>query len=152
MGGARRGVRGDGSWRDHDAARRAVALRAAPPRATGERAAAAPVINRGRDKRVAHAQPRRRRRSIEHRSATPPLIRARILVFRRSADTRAMRRFLIMAVKKNDRRGKSVLIIDFWYTKPDGTKARYRRDATVQTKAAAQTEATARELGATLFG
>jgi len=55
-------------------------------------------------------------------------------------------------VHKQHRRGKSVLVIDFSYTKPDGTVARYRRDATVQIMAAARTEATARELGATLFG
>jgi integrase len=55
-------------------------------------------------------------------------------------------------VSKQHRRGKSVLVIDFSYTKPDGTKARYRRDADVQNMAAARTEAAARQLGATLFG
>jgi integrase len=55
-------------------------------------------------------------------------------------------------VSKQHRRGKSVLVIDFSYTKPDGTKARYRRDADVQNMAAARTEAAARQLGATLYG
>jgi integrase len=55
-------------------------------------------------------------------------------------------------VRKTTRRGKRVLVIDFSYTKPDGTEGRYRRDAAVQTTAAAQTEEAARKLGATLFG
>jgi hypothetical protein len=55
-------------------------------------------------------------------------------------------------VRKTTRRGKRVLIIDFKYTKPDGTEGRYRRDATVQTTAAAQTEEVSRKMGATLFG
>jgi integrase/recombinase XerD len=55
-------------------------------------------------------------------------------------------------VRRTTRRGKRVLVIDFSYTKPDGTEGRYRRDAAVQTAAAAQTEAAARKLGATLFG
>jgi integrase len=55
-------------------------------------------------------------------------------------------------VRKTTRRSKRVLVIDFTYTKPDGTEGRYRRDAAVQTTAAAQTEETSRKLGATLFG
>lgn len=55
-------------------------------------------------------------------------------------------------VRKTTRRGKRVLVIDFTYTKPDGTEGRYRRDAAVQTKAAADTEEAARKLGATLHG
>lgn len=55
-------------------------------------------------------------------------------------------------VRKTTRRDKRVLVIDFTFTKPDGTEGRYRRDAAVQTMAAAQTEETARKLGATLFG
>ena len=55
-------------------------------------------------------------------------------------------------VRKTTRRGKRVLVIDFTYTKPDGTQGRYRRDAAVQTTAAAQTEEAARKLGATLHG
>jgi integrase len=55
-------------------------------------------------------------------------------------------------VRKTTRRGKRVLVLDFTYTKPDGTEARYRRDAVVQTTTAALTEETARKLGATLFG
>jgi integrase len=55
-------------------------------------------------------------------------------------------------VRKTTRRGKRVLVIDFTYTKPDGTQGRYRRDAAVQTSAAAQTELTARRMGATLYG
>jgi integrase len=43
------------------------------------------------------------------------------------------------------------LVLDFTYTKPDGTEGRYRRDAAVQTTAAAQTEEASRKLGATLF-
>jgi integrase len=55
-------------------------------------------------------------------------------------------------VRKSTRRGKRVLVIDFSYVKPDGTQGRYRRDAAVQTMAAAQTEETARKMGATLHG
>lgn len=55
-------------------------------------------------------------------------------------------------VHKRTRRGKRVLVLDFTYTKPDGTAGRYRRDAAVQTTAGAQAELTARKLGATLFG
>jgi integrase len=53
-------------------------------------------------------------------------------------------------VRKTTRRSKRVLVIDFSYVKPDGTQGRYRRDAAVQTMAAAQTEDTARRMGATL--
>jgi integrase len=55
-------------------------------------------------------------------------------------------------VRKTTRRGKRVLVLDFSYTRPDGTQGRYRRDAAVQTVGAAQTEETARKLGATFFG
>jgi integrase len=55
-------------------------------------------------------------------------------------------------VRKTTRRGRRVLVLDFSYTRPDGTQGRYRRDAAVQTLAAAQTEEAARKLGATLFG
>ena len=55
-------------------------------------------------------------------------------------------------VRRTTRRGKRVLVIDFTFTKPDGTAGRYRRDATVQNTAAAQTEEAARKLGATLHG
>jgi integrase len=55
-------------------------------------------------------------------------------------------------VRKTTRRGKRVLVLDFSYVKPDGAQGRYRRDAAVQTTAAAQTEEAARKLGATLFG
>jgi integrase len=55
-------------------------------------------------------------------------------------------------VRRTTRRGKRVLVIDFTYTKPDGTQGRYRRDAAVQTKAAADTEDAARRMGATLHG
>ena len=55
-------------------------------------------------------------------------------------------------VRRTTRRGKRVLVIDFTYTKPDGTEGRYRRDAAVQTTAAAQTEDAARRMGATLHG
>jgi integrase len=54
-------------------------------------------------------------------------------------------------VRKTTRRGKRVLVLDFTYTKPDGTEGRYRRDAAVQTTAAAQAEEASRKLGATLF-
>lgn len=55
-------------------------------------------------------------------------------------------------VRKTNRRGKRFLVIDFSFTKPDGTEGRYRRDAAVQNMAAAQTEEAGRKLGATLFG
>jgi integrase len=55
-------------------------------------------------------------------------------------------------VRKTMRRGKRVLVLDFSYTRPDGTQGRYRRNAAVQTSAAAQTEEAARKLGATLYG
>jgi integrase/recombinase XerD len=55
-------------------------------------------------------------------------------------------------VRKTNRRGKRFLVIDFSFTKPDGTEGRYRRDAAVQIMAAAQTEEAGRKLGATLFG
>jgi len=45
-----------------------------------------------------------------------------------------------MAVHKVERRGKRRLIIDIRYTKPDGTPGRYRKDAEVQTLAAARAE------------
>ena len=35
-------------------------------------------------------------------------------------------------VRRDTRRGRRVLVIDFCYVKPDGTNGRYRRDATVQ--------------------
>ena len=55
-------------------------------------------------------------------------------------------------VRKTSRRGKRILVIDFTYTKSDGTEARYRRDAAVQIMAAAQTEEEGRKLGATMYG
>jgi integrase len=55
-------------------------------------------------------------------------------------------------VRRTTRRGKRVLVIDLTFTKPDGTQGRYRRDASVQTMAAAQTEDAARRMGGTLFG
>lgn len=55
-------------------------------------------------------------------------------------------------VRKTSRRGKRFLVIDFSFTKPDGTEGRYRRDAAVQIMAAAQTEEAGRKLGATLYG
>jgi integrase len=55
-------------------------------------------------------------------------------------------------VRRTTRRNKRVLVIDFTYTKPDGTEGRYRRDAAVQTMAAATTEEASRKLGATLYG
>jgi hypothetical protein len=55
-------------------------------------------------------------------------------------------------VRKTTRRGKRILVIDFSFTKPDGTEGRYRRDAAVQIMAAAQTEEAGRKLGATLYG
>ena len=43
-------------------------------------------------------------------------------------------------VRLQNRRGARVLVIDISYRAPDGTKARYRRDAEVQTRAAAFAE------------
>jgi integrase len=43
-------------------------------------------------------------------------------------------------VRTSKRRGQRVLVIDFSYTKPDGTRGRYRRDAEVQTRSAALAE------------
>ncbi|MDI1450145.1 site-specific integrase [Polyangium sp. 6x1] len=45
-----------------------------------------------------------------------------------------------MTVRKTQRQGKPRLIIDIVYRKPDGSKGRYRRDAQVQTVAAARAE------------
>jgi integrase len=45
-----------------------------------------------------------------------------------------------MAVRITKRRGKRRLIIDIRYTKPDGSPGRYRKDAEVQTLAAARAE------------
>jgi len=45
-----------------------------------------------------------------------------------------------MSVRKTSRHGERVLVIDFSYRKPDGTKGRYRRDAEVQTLSAAHAE------------
>ena len=45
-----------------------------------------------------------------------------------------------MAVRAVQRRGERRLVIDFSYTKPDGTKGRYRHDAEVQTRGAAAAE------------
>src|SRR5262245_12677349 len=45
-----------------------------------------------------------------------------------------------MAVRTEMRRGKRRLIIDIWYRKQDGTLGRYRKDAEVQTLAAAREE------------
>ncbi|MFT3774614.1 MAG: site-specific integrase [Minicystis sp.] len=47
-------------------------------------------------------------------------------------------------VRKTARRGKRVLVIGFTYTKLDGSEGRHRRDASVQTTAAAQTEEASR--------
>ena len=43
-------------------------------------------------------------------------------------------------IRKIDRRGKRVLVIDIRYTKPDGSKGRFRHDAQVQTMPAATAE------------
>jgi integrase len=43
-------------------------------------------------------------------------------------------------IRKAERRGQRVLFIDIRYTKKDGTKARFRKDAQVQTAAAAAAE------------
>ncbi|HSN97763.1 MAG TPA: tyrosine-type recombinase/integrase [Candidatus Nanopelagicales bacterium] len=45
-----------------------------------------------------------------------------------------------MTIRKTTRRGETRLIIDIHYRKPDGTQGRYRKDAQVQTLAAARTE------------
>lgn len=45
-----------------------------------------------------------------------------------------------MGVRTTSRRGKRVLVLDFSYRKPDGTKGRYRHDAEVQTRGGAQAE------------
>lgn len=45
-----------------------------------------------------------------------------------------------MAVRTVTRRGKTRLVIDILYTKQDGTRARYRKDAQVQTRSAALAE------------
>ena len=43
-------------------------------------------------------------------------------------------------IRKIERRGQRVLVIDIRYKKPDGSKDRYRHDAQVQTMAAATAE------------
>ena len=43
-------------------------------------------------------------------------------------------------IRKTDRRGQRILVIDIRYKKPDGSKGRYRHDAQVQTMAAATAE------------
>jgi integrase len=43
-------------------------------------------------------------------------------------------------IRKEERRGQRTLVIDIRYTKKDGTRARYRKDARVQTVAAATAE------------
>ncbi|WP_437769040.1 site-specific integrase [Sorangium sp. So ce764] len=43
-------------------------------------------------------------------------------------------------IRKTERRGQRVLVIDIRWRKPDGSKGRYRRDAQVQTMAAAAAE------------
>ena len=43
-------------------------------------------------------------------------------------------------VRTTKRRGKRILVLDFSYTKPDGSAGRYRRDAEVQTRAGALAE------------
>jgi integrase len=43
-------------------------------------------------------------------------------------------------IRKVDRRGQRILVIDIRYRKPDGSKGRYRHDAQVQTIAAATAE------------
>ena len=45
-----------------------------------------------------------------------------------------------MTVRKATRRGLPRLVIDIVFTKPDGTQGRYRKDAQVQTMAAARAE------------
>ena len=54
--------------------------------------------------------------------------------------------------RSTTRRGKRVLVIDFTHTKKEGSQGRYRRDAQVQTAAAARTQEAARKMGATLYG
>jgi integrase len=46
----------------------------------------------------------------------------------------------VMTIRKERRRAKTHLVIDISYAKPDGTLARYRRDAQVQTMASARAE------------
>src|SRR4051794_28816196 len=43
-------------------------------------------------------------------------------------------------IRKIDRRGERILVIDIRYRKPDGSKGRYRHDSQVQTMAAATAE------------
>jgi hypothetical protein len=43
-------------------------------------------------------------------------------------------------VRTTERRGRRVMVIDFSYRRPDGTKARYRHDAEVQMRATAVAE------------
>ena len=43
-------------------------------------------------------------------------------------------------IRKEERRGERVLVLDIRYKKKDGTRARYRKDAHVQTMAAATAE------------
>src|ERR1700679_2500744 len=43
-------------------------------------------------------------------------------------------------IRKEERRGQRILVIDIRYKKKDGTKARHRRDAQVQTVPAATAE------------
>ena len=45
-----------------------------------------------------------------------------------------------MAVRKSQRRGKPCLVIDIRYTSKDGKQLRLRKDAQVQTMAAAKAE------------
>ena len=45
-----------------------------------------------------------------------------------------------MTVRTVTRRGERRLVVDILYTKPDGTKGRYRKDAEVQTREAARNE------------
>src|SRR5262249_20829240 len=43
-------------------------------------------------------------------------------------------------IRKIERRGQRILVIDIRYKKPDGSKGRYRHDARAQTMAAATVE------------
>jgi hypothetical protein len=43
-------------------------------------------------------------------------------------------------IRKIERRGERILVIDIRYKKPDGSNGRYRHDAQVQTTAAATAE------------
>jgi hypothetical protein len=43
-------------------------------------------------------------------------------------------------IRKREKNGETRLFIDIWYRKKDGSKARYRKDASVQTMAAARAE------------